>query len=875
MRVAPSDRPPSSTGPRFLIAGLLMLVACGGAPMWTAAATADEAWDAYLNGDYEAAATAAQAVRDEDPRDERAWQIEIEALTATGKYDEAYDVLHAALQNIRDSLRLRLMGLDVTRFAGRSREVDGLMQEIRFALMSRTRYVRDIDQIVALGEAALLLGVEPRLALENFLRRGREFDPPARNAFLAIGRLALSKGDAGLASRTFQEGIAAFPNDPDMWYGLAASFLDGDRAKLLEYANQALELNPNHVPSRVLLAEHMIDAEEFSAAEAELDRAAEINPYYPDALALRAALAQLGNDPDAATRFRGQALNHWRENPRVDYLIGRKLSQRYRFVEGASFQRRALVTDPSYTPARIQLAQDLLRLGRDEEGWALAGRAHEEDAYDITAYNLVNLRDKLDEFTTLRRGPFRLRMGKAEAPIYGDRALDLLETAAGELTARYGVELPEEVTVEIYPSPNDFAVRTFGMPGNPGYLGVCFGPVITVNSPSTRRANWEAVLWHEFTHVITLTMTRNRMPRWLSEGISVYEELERNPAWGQLMSLDYRDRILTGRTQPISQMSAAFLQAESGEDVQFAYYQSYLVVDFLVAQFGFEALRAVLTALGGGVEMNTALADYIAPLDELDDAFARHAREKASALGGPFDLAVVDNPMSAAIAGVDPNNFAVRLHEAREAMEKEDWDSARATLEDLTRDGLYLPGAANAHAMLARVARELKDTELERAALTTITEHESDAVDAIARLLAIANEAEDWDAAAHWADYWLAVNPMATTPWRTLLAIDERRGHAEAAVTAGRILLKLEPPDRAAIHYRVAKLLQAIDIDEARLHVLEALEDAPRFRDAHVLLSKLPAGPGVNGTEVPAEPEVQPAAPLPVGFPEALRPSLQ
>ena len=40
----------------------------------------------------------------------------------------------------------------------------------------------------------------------------------------------------------------------------------------------------------------------------------------------------------------------------------------------------------------------------------------------------------------------------------------------------------------------------------------------------------EDVLWHEFAHVITLTATKNRMPRWLSEGISVYEERQAQPA---------------------------------------------------------------------------------------------------------------------------------------------------------------------------------------------------------------------------------------------------------------------------------------------------------------------------------------------------------
>ena len=65
-------------------------------------------------------------------------------------------------------------------------------------------------------------------------------------------------------------------------------------------------------------------------------------------------------------------IRFWTSNPRVDSTIGRKLSQKYRFAEGAQYQRRALQIDASYLPAKMQLAQDLLRLGQEEEGWRLA-----------------------------------------------------------------------------------------------------------------------------------------------------------------------------------------------------------------------------------------------------------------------------------------------------------------------------------------------------------------------------------------------------------------------------------------------------------------------------------------------------------------------
>ena len=127
------------------------------------------------------------------------------------------------------------------------------------------------------------------------------------------------------------------------------------------------------------------------------------------------------------------------------------------------------------------------------------------------------------------------------------RVLELLQQARETLCEKYDVKLEQPIVIEIFPQQKDFAVRTFGMPGVAGFLGVCFGRVITANSPASQGenpANWEAVLWHEFCHVVTLHKTHNKMPRWLSEGISVYEERQADPTWGQSMTPQYREIIL-------------------------------------------------------------------------------------------------------------------------------------------------------------------------------------------------------------------------------------------------------------------------------------------------------------------------------------------
>ena len=74
--------------------------------------------------------------------------------------------------------------------------------------------------------------------------------------------MALDKYDNELAATTFQEGLGKFPDDPEMLYGLAKSYSTGDRSEMLPLLQKALDRNNRHIPSLLLLADHLIDAEE-------------------------------------------------------------------------------------------------------------------------------------------------------------------------------------------------------------------------------------------------------------------------------------------------------------------------------------------------------------------------------------------------------------------------------------------------------------------------------------------------------------------------------------------------------------------------------------------------------------------------------------
>ena len=140
--------------------------------------------------------------------------------------------------------------------------------------------------------------------------------------------------------------------------------------------------------------------------------------------------------------------------------------------------------------------------------------------------------------------------------------------------------------------------------------------------------------------------------------------------------------------------------------------------------------------------------------------------------------------------------------------------------------------------MLAAAQRNLRDTNAELATLQKFVAQESDFADLFSRLIDLSKQRKDWTAATNYSDRMLAVNPLSPVPHRALGEAGAALGNNPLAITAYKKLLALDPPDPTETHFRLASLLHARgDSDaEAKRHVLQALEEAPRFREAQQLL---------------------------------------
>lgn len=831
----------------LLAVGILALAG----PPQARGAELEEAERLYRTGQYDECARMVEPEAAKPFGGEEWLTLKIRAELARGKLDLALASVEQARRRFPQSVPLRLLGREVYRAAGRDAEARAELEVIDRLVRFDPRRFASPEGLVAMGRYLMIRGVDAKRVLDQFFDVVVKQRPEFVEAYLAIAELGLGKEDAALAADTLAKAPEAAREDPRYHYLRALALESGDRAASAGALAEALKINPRHVDSLLLEADHRIDSERYAEADELIRKVLDVNPVEPRAWAYLAVLAHLRADAAGEAESRRQALSPWATNPEVDHIIGRELSQKYRFAEGAAAQRRALEIDADYMPARLQLCQDLLRLGEEDEGWKLADAIFAADGYNVVAYNLVTLRDHLAGFRTLEADGIILRMDPREADLYGERVLDLLRDARKTLCERYAVELTEPVVVEIFPQRKDFAVRTFGLPGADGLLGVCFGRVITANSPASQGespANWEAVLWHEFCHVVTLSKSRNKMPRWLSEGISVFEEHRKDPAWGMALTPRFRSMLLGEELTPLSRLSSAFLAPETPMHLQFAYFESALAVEFLVDRAGLPALQGLLEDLGKGVAMHEALpARAGMTLEEMDLAFVAFAHGRAESVAPEATWEEPDLPADADSAAISawlagrPRSFHGLRRLGARLVEEEKWPEARDALERLRALYPEYVGPENPYVLLATVHREQSDPAAERAILAELVRRDASASpSAHLRLMELDAAAEDWAGLAADARRLLAVHPLIPAPHRQLGRAAERLGEPAEAIGAYRRLSLLDDTDPADVHYRLARLLrQAGEPEQARREVLKALEEAPRFQDAHRLLLEL------------------------------------
>jgi tetratricopeptide (TPR) repeat protein len=313
---------------------------------------------------------------------------------------------------------------------------------------------------------------------------------------------------------------------------------------------------------------------------------------------------------------------------------------------------------------------------------------------------------------------------------------------------------------------------------------------------------------------------------------------------------------------PVSQLSSAFLSPKSPLHLQFAYYESSLVVEYLVQKYGIATVQRVLVDLSVGMPINESLGRYTGSIDALDKEFAAYARKLAEGMAPQADWTEPELPRRATSDLIatwlkdHPNNYAALLRLAQQQMKEQKWEAAQQTAEKLRQLYPDDESATGPYGLLAEIYRGLGKHAEERAALERLAELSDDDGETFSRLIEISQKAGDFRSTKKYALRWLAVNPLVPAPHRAAAAAAEGLGEAALAADAYRALLLLEPIDTAELHLKLATALQKSgDLAAAKRHALLALEETPRYRAAHKLLLEIAA------QSTPQPPPATPAAP--------------
>lgn len=735
------------------------------------------------------------------------------------------------------------------------------------------------DALLELGLLDLREGrrTDGRRRLTQLLRQGADMTPEhslrmaraahalddirqANTLFQRVGQLPLQRADMetawgdmlyerhqfGEAVRSYQAALEADSAWVRAHLGLSRAMATEDAAAADAALERAGTLAPNHPDVWLLTAERRLMAEDRDGAREALDKVAAARPGTYDEIALRAALAYADGVFVEAEAIVARAVA---DHPFfVDGYrrLGEQAARSYRFADAAAFARRAVALDSEHPGAHADLGLYLMRSGDEVVAREELERAFRLDPFDTVTFNLLQLLDTMESFVEVESGPFVFKFAKNEADVLTPYAVPLAGRAYATFVARYGFTPEGPILVEIFSKHDDFAVRTMGLPGLEFALGACFGRVVAMSSPSARPPgtfSWQATLWHEIAHVFSLQASDYKVPRWLTEGISVYEEHRYNKAWGRELALEFARALSAKRTFGVTGLPNAF---QRPRDMALAYFEASLLTEHLVSLNGDAGLQVLLAAYADGASDEDAFAKAFGrTVDEVDASFASFVDSQygalAKAMAVPAALQGQSAPTSVdaltAVAVSHPESFTVQLALGQTLLKNADLDGARAALERAAALAPMAQGNTSPRALLASIAEQQGDAGRARDELRALLVWDHDNVEAARRLVASARAAGDTAAETVALRVIADVDPFDASAHAALGRQALSRKDYATALVESQAALALGPPNLAEAHADVAEAFLGLGRkDDARKAALKALEQAPTFARAQDLL---------------------------------------
>ncbi len=646
------------------------------------------------------------------------------------------------------------------------------------------------------------------------------------------------------ARGNYEDALSINPNKSSLYTGYAR--VSNSFVKKEELARTALEKNPKNIEARNILAEGYILDSRYQDAELELESALAINPYTVQTLANLASVYHLRDEQDKFNEIveRVIAINPYAGE--FYYIIADNSIRRFRYKDAVRFGKLAIEHNRRLWKAYALVGTNLFRIGEVDEAYRYLDRAYNRDPFNLFVSNTLNLIDEYSQFETFESEHFVVILHESESQVLSEVVLDLAETAYDSLSKRYSYKPEGKIRIEGYNDHADFAVRISGLPGI-SLLGVCFGDVVAFDTPAARiknaaenglpkdRYNWSRTLWHEVAHVMALGISDHRVPRWFTEGLSVFEEKRANPAWGREMELQFFDALKNNMLLSLSEMNEGFTRPKYPGQIMMSYYHASRLIEFLSEEYGFTVVSDLLAEFGNGSSLEDAFSTVF---DSGSESIDRLFRERMESEMERFEPVLIGLPDIYGNNNEEKSLFDA-LKEGYVLLSEEDYTGAEMSFREALK---LLPNyiePKNPYEGLAEIYRTKRNTaDLKNVLIQylNMTEYGRDEAIELAHLY---KNDGDYVLAEQFFIRSLQIQPYDTSVYNELAELYKQRGETEEEIEQRSIILALNQIDEAEAWYQLGdSLYRNGQLLKAKTAVLRALELSPGFRDAQKLLLK-------------------------------------
>jgi len=625
------------------------------------------------------------------------------------------------------------------------------------------------------------------------------------------------------AEQLFKEALQRDPKNAQAYYGLALVSADGFDSKAIEWVSKAIELDPKMVAAHELAANLALEDSDTADAIQQADVAIQLAPDALDAMAIHAAVELLADRSPDAWFAKISAINpHYGE---AYAIVAHHLVLNYRYEDGVAYFRKAIEADPQLWSARSQLGVNLMRLGEDQEAQQQLELCYNNDYRDAATVNSLRLLDSEKNYDVFHDGNAILKLNKSEADLLRPYFDQVIQQAMAAYDKKYQMTLPGPVQVEAYSDHEDFAVRTLGMPGL-GALGVTFGLVVVMDSPSARRPgefNWASTLRHEMSHVYILTETNHRVPRWFTEGLAVHEETQADPEWGDPITPDIVVALRDKKLLPVTELDRGFVRPDYDAQVIVSYYQAGRICDYIQDRWGNQKLLDMVHSFSKRTTTAAVIQEDLGMTPaEFDKEFQDWLYKGLGQVPQNFDK--WHTALKQLATDAEAHNYDAVLKEGPEVVQ-------------LYPQYIY---DANAYEFIAQADLAKNDKSAAAAELTDYEHRGGRDPDTLKELATLEQGIGQPQEAAATLNRINWIYPLDQEVHRRLGTLWLQQKNYAGAIREFNAVVDMHPLDKASAEYDLAEAyFDAGQKDQAENSVLASLEAAPDYQPAQKLLLQL------------------------------------